>query len=150
MNFSKKRSGENIYIQILEWAYERIDNGFRRDDLIRDFSLEGDKWQWVEKNFFFHQAGQQSLISYLKSEEEKGERKDYFTLTEEGISRIIAYYKLKEAQKSGILAMRTAMVAIFISIAIGIAQIYVQIKYASCANPVPLDLQRSVSLTTNN
>ena len=115
--FSTVKTESNRFIEILEWAYEKQEAGFLEEDLIKKFDLRPEKIKWYLMVFKPNQPGDR-MIEYVEGEH-------IYAITAKGISTVIGYRKLKEAEKSGKLATRIAIVAIVIGIIVGVAQIVI-------------------------
>ena len=111
------KTESNRFIEILELAYEKQEAGFLEEDLIKKFDLRPEKIKWYLMVFKPNQPGDR-MIEYVEGEH-------IYAITAKGISTVIGYRKLKEAEKSGKLATRIAIVAIVIGIIVGVAQIVI-------------------------
>lgn len=115
------RTEESLYVKILLWAYEKKENGFTQPELFDHFFLKDDLHIWVRKMFFERTKDDRPLIGHLISRDSK----DFYALTEKGMSVAIDYLDLKEARESSKEAKRIALWSIWIAIFVGIFQIII-------------------------
>lgn len=117
---------KNLYLDILEWAYNNSANGFTEEELFKKFNLTGtEAGGWYLKVFRNSGNGNAVLIDDFCTREEIS----YWTLSPKGMSEAINYLNLKAAQKSGKRAEKIALVAIGVSIAVGLVQITIDICF---------------------
>ena len=116
------KTKDSRFIKILEWAYEKQKAGFLEEDLIKKFILTPEEKNWYLKIFKPDQSSDRIIepIEYLDVE-----NKQRYAITAKGISIVIEYRMLKEAEKSGRRATYIALIAIVIGIVVGVVQIII-------------------------
>lgn len=114
---------DQIYIKVLVWAYENNNSGFTREDLRNSLFLNSAEMNWIERTFFPNPQNSYSLIVHLES----NNGKNFFTLSDRGMSEAINYLTLREAQKGSKRAERIALSSIVISAVVGLVQIILTI-----------------------
>ena len=103
------RTEESLYIKILEWAYNKGEDGFKWDDLKSEFTLTQPQEHWVIETF----RNKKEIIGLLPY---KIIGNNYvYGLTAEGISEAINYLALQEARKSSRNAMYFAGASLLIA-----------------------------------
>lgn len=92
------KTEDSHFIKILEWAYEKQEAGFFEEDLIKKFILTPEEMKWYLRIFKPDQPSDRMIehIEYLDVE-----NKHRYAITAKGISTVIGYRGLKEAEKSG-------------------------------------------------
>ena len=116
-----KKEDKNLYLEILEWAYNNSVDGFTEDKLLKNFNLIGvEKQQWYEKMFRNSGHGNVVLIDHFFVRENIS----YWALSPKGMSEAIYYLNLKEAQKTGKRSELIALFAIGVSVISMIFQIF--------------------------
>jgi hypothetical protein len=121
------KTEEGLYIRILIWAYNRQESGFTWDDLKREFELNSDQEQWVQKIFRSNMPTGDNLIDHL--DYARGHDIHTLVITSKGISAAVQYLNLKEAEGNGKRAEKIAIASIIIGILVGIASIIVNICF---------------------
>ncbi len=124
----------DLYIDILNWAYERVHNGFTSDELRKEFKLEGERWDWALKIFFPDKDNENSLIKHITYKADQNLQ--WYAISSKGISAVINERQLKEARDSSRKAIKIATYSLWIaigsfavSIIVNIAQIIVQVYF---------------------
>ena len=113
------KTTKKLYTAILLWAYEKQHRGFTRPELTKEFNIKGDLGQWVTKMFYTGNTGNPALIGHLISKDGV----DYYGLTTHGMSTAIDYIELREARRASFGATIIAILAMAISIIVGVWQI---------------------------
>jgi hypothetical protein len=115
------KTNSKLYVEILEWAYNKSEEGFTELDLLTHFNLNGqDKRSWYGNIFRNSGHNNSVLIDQFTTKGEVG----YWTLSPKGMSEAINYLGLKEARESGQQAERLAQWSITIGIIVGVVQIF--------------------------
>ena len=117
---------KSIYVRTLLWAYEKQHRGFTKDEMRRALELNEEEWAWIHWMFFNGLGGAAPLIWSIPTEVRTDGRRfgEAYYLSAAGVSAAVDYLELKEAQESGRRGFLLALVAIIISVVVGIAQIY--------------------------
>lgn len=126
----KTKPEDSVYVKGLVWAYERQGRGFTKEEFREALQITDPEWDIVEWLFFNGISHDSPLIwtplkEYLRHGQIWG---DIMHLSPSGMSAAVDYLELKEAQKSGRNAMRIAIFTVVISIAVGLAQIYFDVR----------------------
>lgn len=111
----------NLYIDILLWAYGKDVTGFTIKEMVEKFDLGEDyspKYMWVSRNFF---GGDDSLIDSLNYDHVN--KVQIYSLTRAGVEATVDYLELHEARQDARWAQWTAVIAIAISIIATVWQI---------------------------
>lgn len=113
---------KNIHIEILKYAQERIE--FTKDELMNDL-----KFVQEEKDLFVQKLiNDKSLIQNTgKNKKTKFGEENLFIITTEGRSKLLEYEKLNEVRKSSKEARSLVIIAIIVTMIVGIVQIFVSI-----------------------
>jgi len=144
----KSKAKESLYVKTLLWVYSKSYIGFTKDEMRMDLKISDEEWPWIEWSFFNALAGSPPLVWSITQDyfpENSGYKfGDKFYPSSAGTAAAIDYLELKEAQKSGKTAFRTAIAAITISIGIGILQILLtqNVKVISIPEIKPLEIGR--------
>jgi hypothetical protein len=118
---------QNLYLQVLEWAFNKTPNGFTEEELFKSFNIvTSEQRGWYLTTFRNSSNGNQTLIESVSSTVI-----NRWHLTEKGITNAVEYIELREALKSGKRATCIAILALIIGILTGLAQVYVQICTSS-------------------
>ncbi|MBI2045867.1 MAG: hypothetical protein HYT28_00345 [Parcubacteria group bacterium] len=116
------KTKDGIFMEILEWAYEKQEGGFLEEDLIKKFILTPKEKNWYIRILKPDQSSDRVIehVEYLDAQD-----KHRYAITAKGVSTIIEYRMLKEAERSGTRATRIAISAIVIGVAVGVVQIII-------------------------
>lgn len=112
------KNKDNRFIEILEWVYEKQDDGFFEEDLIEKFISTPKEKNWYLKLFKDDQIIQ--YVDYI-------DNKHRYIITAKGVSTVIGYHILKEAEAGGKKATYIAIIAILIGVIVGITQIIIDL-----------------------
>jgi hypothetical protein len=105
---------KNLPIEILKYAKEKVE--FMEKQLIEDLNLDN-----AEKGLYSsHLRHDQSLIKSIRFDGPEL----IWTISTEGLFKLLEYEELEEARKYSKTATNLAIIAIFISIALTIISIY--------------------------
>ena len=117
--FFKKRNNKNLYTAILVWAYKKGQTGFTQPELFEEFGLDSSRElkRWVVNIFFRGSNNDRSLIDVYELRSDG--TTNLYALTDKGMSAAVDYLDLKDARKSGRLAMWLGVVAFIVSIVQG-------------------------------
>jgi hypothetical protein len=113
------KKGENLYIEILLWAYNKGQTGFTREELMEAFNLSGDLEAWIREIFFRGGDNDRPIIGRLNDH--------LYSLTDKGMSAAIDYIELKEARESSKRAMYIDIGSLILATIVGITQILISI-----------------------
>jgi len=125
----------NLYIEILKWSFDKGVDGFMWEELVSNFNLDPIKSAWVNKIFLTTNDGDRKFFEHYKYNEQ--DNKHIYALNEKGISAYIDYQKLEEARDSSKQAQWYAIIAIIISVAVGVYQIVVS-QNVRVENPIEI------------
>ncbi len=133
---------DSLYIKGLLWAYDKGHRGFTTDQMKKELDISEEKWPWVHWMFFNGLNGAAPLIWIISSEfaSDGVTHHDRFYLSAAGMTATVDYLELKEAQKSGRVAMIIAIISIIIGVIVGLGQIYVQATDYHYFSPVSTTL----------
>ncbi len=115
----------NRYMEILRWAYSKRFEGFSEKELFQKFNPNeaGEFKKWYLYVFRGNRNNEDCLIGLY----DYNDNTHYCCLTAKGLSAAVDYLGLEEAQKTGRRAEKIAVSAIIIGIAVGVAQIILQL-----------------------
>jgi len=121
-----KKTNESLYIKVLLWIYEKGSSGFTKDELREAFEVSDQEWSWVRWTFLNGLSGDSPLAWHIGAEFTGGDQTNHekFYITPAGSSTVLDYLELSEARKSSKEARWWAIIAVFISILVGLVQIY--------------------------
>ena len=114
---------ENIYIKILKYATEKKE--FTESELLSDLKLNQD-----EKNFVLNEVFRKSDLLCNTGRciiREDGGFMNIWTISVEGMFKLLKYKELEEARKSSKQAMRFAIAALIVSSILAFFSIIIQI-----------------------
>ncbi len=117
----------NLYIEILRWAYDKRFEGFTEEELFLKFELN--KTETLKKWYLHVFRGAKDNEDCLIGIYDYKNDSYYCCLTARGLSAAIDYLNLEEVQKTGRRAEKIAITAIVIGIVVGVTQILVQICF---------------------
>ena len=122
---------DSLFIKILEYAYSKKEVGFIEDELLKEFDLKPEEIKWYVR--VFRPANGNGVIEFLSDIAEKAGHR--CVITAKGISTVLAYRGLKEAEVVGKRAERIARVSIWVGITVGVIQIAIGLFQLLNINP---------------
>lgn len=112
---------KNYYIKILEWAYEKHQEGFTLNELKHALDVTDKEWEWWKTVFITTSENDRKLIELFQTSENSEEKK--YTLNDKGMLAVVNYRELKQARdeskKANTRAILSALLAVA-TLAIGI------------------------------
>jgi len=112
---------KNLYVEILEWAFQKKEMGFTWEELKAKFTLDEHTEKWISKIFLTVSDSDRKFFEHLKY---IGKNNTHvYALNEKGISAYIDYQELKEARQGARNAMVIAIISIILSAIVGAYQI---------------------------
>lgn len=122
-----KKTEESLYIRSLLWIYKKGSSGFSKEEMRQSLEIkDNEEWAWISWVVFNGLNGD-APIAYNISTQYSGVGKfddTKFYITALGVSTVIDYLDLREARKSSIEARHWAIIALIVSVAVGIVQIF--------------------------
>ena len=116
----------NLYINILRWAYDKRFGGFTENELFQKFGISTDELKkWYLHVFRGAKDNEECLIGLIND----GKGSFYCSLTARGLSAAVDYLNLEEAKKSSKRAEIIALIAIAIGIITSIVEIITRIYF---------------------
>ncbi len=114
-----------LYTDILVWAFEKQQSGFIKSELDAKFNPKNESWKalYITQIFFNGTNDSPPLISSIYYNDVLNQH--YYALTKSGMAAAVDYIELHDARQSSKSAKWYAIIAIGISIIVGIAQILI-------------------------
>ena len=113
-----------LFTKILLWAYSRSGRGFTENELMIQFDLAPsiNEQKWISDIFFVGVNNDRPLTTQLNTTRNE---EATFALSDKGLALAVDHIELKEARDSSRRGVWIAIIAICISIFVGLYQIFI-------------------------